>query len=111
MTFTIDDILQIAFFQLIYIILLIYLTLREMNSRPKTGLLRWLLGVDVFYAILLVWLCYTVSPSAARSITPHFRWNVLLFSILIPCLLLLLAFTAYNIRKDIQDKHKELKQH
>ena len=108
MSFTINDVIQIAFFQFIYIVFFIYLTARELNCVPKTSLLWLLVGVDILYIVMLACLAYIVMQGITGSVTAQFRWNTLLLSILIPCFLILLAFSIYNVRKDISYRNRTL---
>jgi hypothetical protein len=100
--FTIDDIMQIAFFQVIYIILFIYLTGKEISRNPKTSLLWLMIAADVLYIAMLVWLTYTITTYVARSAADHFRWNAMLFCMLSPCLLILIVYTIYNVLRDVK---------
>jgi cyanate permease len=68
-----------------------------------------MVGVDVLYTAMLTYLAYLISTYTVKSSTAHFRWNTLLLSILLPALLLLIAFTIYNVRRDKQYKNKEVK--
>ena len=109
MTFTIDDILQIFFFQLIYVVLFFVLTVREVNRKPRTNLLWLMVVADILYIAVLAWISFTISTYMIKSTTDRFRWMTLLFSILIPCAILLVVFSIYYIQRDIKYKKAEWK--
>jgi len=111
MTFTIDDILHILFFQIIYVVLYFVLTVREVNRRPRTSLLWLMVIADVLYIGVLLWLSFTISTYLVKATTDRFRWMTLLFSIFIPATILLITFSIYYVSRDIKYKNAELKRH
>jgi len=99
--FTFDDIEQIAFLQIIYIILLIYFTRREIVRKPTRTFFGVMLSVDIIYTVMIVWVTYTLATYTLKDNRDLFGWFLFMLAAFGPGILILFAFVIYEVTCDV----------